>query len=102
MERDGKVSNETLQKSLEELTKISHRLYTDTNLVEASKKDSVFDEREQIEGQYVTVGFVEESVTGEHLVVDVKKTFNQGDALELIPLFKMKKHSSPTKYFLLT
>lgn len=87
----GKVSQETLQKSLLELNKISHRLYTDTNLVEPSKEDSIFDEREQVEGEYVTVGFVEESVSGEHLVVDVKKAFNQGDALELIPFVQDEK-----------
>ena len=47
----GVVSDdETLQKSMIELNKISHRLYTDTNLLEPAKKDSVFDEREQVEG----------------------------------------------------
>ena len=95
----GKVSNETLQKSLFELNKISHRLYTDTNLVEPSKKDSVFDEREQVDGDYVTVGFVEESVPGEHLVVDVKKSFNQGDTLELIPFIQDEKTIIADKVF---
>ncbi len=81
----GSVSRATLEKSLNELNKISHRLYTDTNLIESSKEDSIFDEREQVEGKYVTVGFVEESVPGKHLVIDVKKAFDKGDTLELIP-----------------
>ena len=34
----GVVSDETLKKSVIELNKISHRLYTDTNLLEPAKK----------------------------------------------------------------
>jgi U32 family peptidase len=83
--KTGSISKETLNKSINELNKISHRLYTDTNLVEPSKEDSVFDEREQVDGDFVTVGFVEESIPGEFLVIDVKKAFHQGDSLELIP-----------------
>lgn len=81
----GDISKETITDVFNELTKISHRSYTDASLIEPAGESSIFDEREQIEGEYVTVGFVEESVPGVHLVVDVKKTFSPSDKLELIP-----------------
>ena len=81
----GKISPAVIQKSSEELTRISHRSYTEASLIQPAGEESVFNDRDQTEGDYVTVGFVEESVPGEYLVVDVKKAFSQGDELELIP-----------------
>ena len=81
----GIISKDTVINSIKELEKISNRSYTDASLIKAAGENSVFSEREQNEGDYVTVGFVEEGVPGEYLVVDVKKTFEKGDTLEIIP-----------------
>ena len=99
--KSGTISKETISKGVEELTKISHRSYTDASLVAPAGDDSIFDEREQIEGQYVTVGFVEESVPGVHLVVDVKKTFLPSDKLELIPFEGKELELEPKEIFTL-
>ena len=81
----GKISKERVQLSQNELEKMGHRDYTDASLITPAGKDSVYSDRENSEGDYVTVGHVEATISGEYLIVEIKKAFNEGDTLELLP-----------------
>lgn len=68
-----------------ELAKVSHRAYTDASLVEKAGTDSIFNERENAEGEWQMVGSVVEANPKAGIVLEVRNAFNQGDTLEIIP-----------------
>ncbi|OIQ15874.1 MAG: hypothetical protein BM556_16365 [Bacteriovorax sp. MedPE-SWde] len=71
-----------------ELTKVSHRAYTNASLVEPAKADSIYDEREHEEIEYAAVGAILEVVNtdkNKYLLVEVRSAFNLQEDLELIP-----------------
>ena len=69
-----------------ELSKVSHRAYTEASLVEKAGADSIFNERENhSENEWVMVGSVIEASPETGIVMEVRNAFNQGDELEIIP-----------------
>src|SRR5690606_37408470 len=69
-----------------ELSKVSHRDYTEASLVEPAGADSIFNERENnSEQEWQSIGSVLEASPKAGLVIEVRNAFNQGDELELVP-----------------
>jgi putative protease len=68
-----------------ELRKISHRDYTTGSLDHYAGNDSIYDERQHDEHEYVVCGVVLEVVQDQYILLDVKSTFLAGDVLELMP-----------------
>ncbi len=73
----------------EELRKVSHRDYTTGSLDQYAGGDSIYNQREHDDNEYVVSGIVLEARVGEHLLVDVKSAFFPKDILEVMP-FKGK------------
>lgn len=72
-----------------ELRKISHRDYSTGSLKEYAGSNTIYNEREHDEHEYVVCGIVLEVVMDKHILLDVKSAFYPGDTLELMP-FKSK------------
>jgi putative protease len=79
-----------------ELNKMSHRDYTTGSLVTKAGRDSIFDERENSEHEWIVAGNIVEVIPGEAMIVEVKNAFHPEDDLELLPfkgeLIKFKSH----------
>lgn len=70
----------------EELKKVTHRTYAQTNLIDKAGSETIFDEREHdSDSQYVMVGRVLDTIENESVVIEVRNAFNEGDTLEIIP-----------------
>ena len=69
----------------EELRKVSHRDYTTGSLDEYAGVDSIYNQREQDDNEFVVSGIVLEASVGKHLLIDVKSAFHPGDTLEVMP-----------------
>lgn len=69
----------------QELAKVSHRAYTEASLVTKAGPDSIFNERENVEGEWQMVGSVVEASSAAGIVLEVRNAFNQGDELEILP-----------------
>lgn len=82
----GNFLSEKLVEWEAELSKVSHRAYTEASLVEPAGKDSIFNERENHTGnEWQMVGSVVEVSPGGGVIIEVRNAFNQGDYLEVIP-----------------
>lgn len=69
-----------------ELSKVSHRAYTEASLMEPAGEDSIFNERENHSAnEWKMVGTVLTATPEAGIVLEVKNAFNQGDELEVIP-----------------
>lgn len=68
-----------------ELRKISHRDYTTGSLAAYAGSDTIYNEREHEEHEYVVCGIVLEVIKDRHILLDVKSAFFPGDTLELMP-----------------
>lgn len=69
-----------------ELSKVSHRSYTQASLVEKAGADSIFNERENAsDGDWQMVGTVVDANPKFGIVIEVRNAFNQGDELEILP-----------------
>lgn len=89
---NGDFLSDELKTWEDELTKVTHRAYTDASLVNPAGADSIYDEREHEINEYSAVGSVLEAVNNEkdsYLLVEVRSAFNIGEKLELLP-FKGK------------
>jgi putative protease len=73
----------------EELRKVSHRDYTTGSLDQYAGSDSIYNQREHDDNQFVVSGIVLEAAVGKHLLVDVKSAFHPGDILEVMPFSGM-------------
>ncbi|MBP9679890.1 MAG: U32 family peptidase [Bacteriovorax sp.] len=73
----------------EELRKVSHRDYTTGSLNQYAGADSIYNQREHDEHEFVISGIVLEALEGKHLLVDVKSAIHPGEVLEVMP-FKGK------------
>lgn len=82
--KNKKVSRETLLVLGEELKKISHRDYTTASLLTPAGPDSVYQDRENSEGEYAAVGVVVDQVKNDSVVVEIKKAFLKGETLEFM------------------
>lgn len=70
-----------------ELSKVSHRTYTQASLVDKAGADSIFNERENAsDGDWQMVGTVVDANPKFGIVIEVRNAFNQGDELEILPL----------------
>jgi putative protease len=70
----------------EELSKVSHRDYTEASLVEKAGADSIYNERENsADNEWKSIGHVVEANPQAGIIVEVRNAFNQGDTLEIIP-----------------
>ncbi len=69
-----------------ELSKVSHRAYTEASLLTPAGPDSIFNERENAsEGEWRMVGTVVEANPKAGIVLEVRNAFNQGDEIEILP-----------------
>jgi putative protease len=69
----------------EELRKVSHRDYTTGSLDHYAGSDSIYNQREHDDNEFVVSGIVLEASVGQHLLVDVKSAFLPGETLEVMP-----------------
>lgn len=82
----GNFLSENMLEWEKELSKVSHRAYTEASLVEKAGSESIFNERENLSGdEWNMVGSVVESTPKAGIVIEVRNAFNQGDELEIIP-----------------
>lgn len=82
--KNKSISSETIEKLSGELNKISHRDYTTASLLNPAGPDSVYEDRENAEGDYAAVGVVVDSVKDDAVIVEIKKAFYQNDILEFM------------------
>jgi putative protease len=83
---NGNFLSDDLGDWAQELTKISHRSYTDASLLHPADESSVFNERETVtEHDYVVAGNIIEVKKNAFMILEVKNAFNLGDTLELLP-----------------
>ncbi len=69
-----------------ELSKVSHRSYTQASLVDKAGADSIFNERENSsDGEWQMIGTVVDASPKFGIVIEVRNAFNQGDELEILP-----------------
>jgi putative protease len=68
-----------------ELRKIKHRDYTTGSLDHYALEDSIYNQRETDDNDYVVSGIVLESIPNSHTLVDVKSAFFKDDTLEIMP-----------------
>lgn len=84
--QNGNFLSDDLIDWAQELTKISHRSYTDASLVHPADETSVFNERETVsEHDYIVAGNIIEVKKNAFMILEVKNAFNLGDTLELLP-----------------
>jgi putative protease len=69
----------------QELRKLAHRDYTQASLLSAADNDSIFDERDHSEQEYVVIGIVREVIDQDWMVLEVRAHFGPQDTLELMP-----------------
>lgn len=82
----GNFLSENMLEWEQELSKVSHRAYTEASLVEKAGSESIFNERENLsEDEWNMVGPVIEASPKAGIVIEVRNAFNQGDELEIIP-----------------
>ena len=69
-----------------ELSKVSHRAYTEASLVGKAGAESIFNERENAsDGEWQMIGSVVSASPKEGIVLEIRNAFNQGDELEILP-----------------
>jgi putative protease len=84
--QNGNFLSEDLLSWEAELSKVSHRDYTEASLVEKAGADSIYNERENSgDSEWQMVGSVIEASERTGIVLEVRNAFNQGDELEIIP-----------------
>lgn len=84
--KEGDFLSEDLTRWEAELSKVSHRSYTEASLVEKAGADSIFNERENSpDAEWQMVGTVVESDPSTGIILEVRNAFNQGDTLEILP-----------------
>ncbi|MBT3584462.1 MAG: U32 family peptidase [Halobacteriovoraceae bacterium] len=67
-----------------ELEKVSHRSYSEANLLLPAGPDTVYDEREHVDNESQVLGRILE-VHSDFLLIEVRSAFEIGDTLELVP-----------------
>ncbi|MES2526030.1 MAG: U32 family peptidase [Bdellovibrionota bacterium] len=85
-EAHGDFLSDDLIRWEQELSKVSHRAYTEASLSEPAGADSIFNEREDHnKNEWKMVGTVINASPESGTVIEVRNAFNQGDELEVIP-----------------
>lgn len=83
--RDGLLETGDVKEWEREVRKVTHRSYADGSLVTPADRDTIYDEREHNDNEYVICGTILEVVEDKHLLVEVRAAFHPGDMLELVP-----------------
>jgi U32 family peptidase len=83
--KNGDFLSEDLKRWDLELQKVSHREYSEANLVEVAGSETIYNERENEITDYVVAGVVVEVVPDKFLLIEVKSHFSPGEVLELVP-----------------
>lgn len=91
----GHFLSDQLEEWENELSKVSHREYSEANLMFPAGEETIYDERENEESEYTIACVIMEAPsepqleTGANqepfLLVDVRSHFSPGDCLELVP-----------------
>lgn len=81
----GHFLSDDLVKWESELRKIAHRDYTTGSLSEYADEDSIYNGRDSEDNEYVVSGVILESLENEHLLIEVRSAFFQGEILEIMP-----------------
>jgi putative protease len=82
----GNFLSEDLVQWESELSKVSHRAYTQASLIEKAGEESIFNERENSsDSEWQMVGKVLEANPKSGIVIEVRNAFNQGDLIEILP-----------------
>jgi putative protease len=85
-DQHGDFLSDDLVRWENELSKVSHRAYTEASLVEPAGEESIFNERENHSAnEWKMVGTVLKASPEAGIVIEVRNAFNQGDELEVIP-----------------
>jgi putative protease len=84
-EKKGHFPAEKLERWQSELRKFTHRDYTTASLLNKAGEESIFDERDHKENNYVVVGDVTEVVEDSHILLNVKHKFKAHDEIEFLP-----------------
>jgi putative protease len=85
-EKHGDFLSDDLIRWEKELSKVSHRAYTEASLIEPAGVDSIFNEREDHnKNEWKMVGTVIKATPEAGTVIEVRNAFNQGDELEVLP-----------------
>lgn len=84
---NGVISEEIFLRGERELDKVVHRDYCLGSLIDPAGAESVYDEREHdgAGNEYSVTGYVIEVVKDGHILIEIKKAFNRGDMLEILP-----------------
>jgi U32 family peptidase len=82
---NGNFLSSDLKKWDLELQKVSHREYSEANLVEEAGLDTIYSERENEITEFVIVGVVVEVVVDKFLLMEVRSHFSPGEFIELVP-----------------
>lgn len=81
----GHFLSDDLLKWEQELTKVTHRAYTQASLVEEANESSIYNDREHEDSTYRAIGSVAQVVKDKFIVVDVRSAFELGEVLEILP-----------------
>ena len=85
-EEHGDFLSDDLVAWEKELSKVSHRAYTEASLEVPAGSDSIFNERENhSEVEWKMVGTVIKASPESGIVIEVRNAFNVGDELEVLP-----------------
>jgi putative protease len=85
-EKHGDFLSDDLIRWEKELSKVSHRAYSEASLMEPAGVDSIFNEREDHnKNEWKMVGTVLKATPESGTVIEVRNAFNQGDELEVLP-----------------
>ncbi len=80
----GNFLSDQLENWEAELRKVGHRDYTQASLVDPAGANSIFDEREHSDNDYVVGGVVLETAS-DYTLVEIRSPFTTNDHLEVIP-----------------
>lgn len=81
----GDFLSEDLIRWEDELRKVSHRDYTDGSLIDHAEEDSIYNQREHDDNEFVVAGVVLETVEDSHLLLEVRSHFSPNEELEIMP-----------------
>jgi putative protease len=69
----------------DELSKVSHRDYTTGSLEQHADDSSIYNQREHDDNEYVVSGVILEVKVDEHVLLEVRSAFFEGESLEIMP-----------------
>ncbi|MFZ9001642.1 MAG: peptidase U32 family protein [Bacteriovoracaceae bacterium] len=85
IKKGEELTEKLIEQWEDELKKVSHRDYTEASLVQKASNDSIYHQREESNREYDVVGLVADVVENEFIVIEVRKKFQKGETLEVLP-----------------